>query len=242
VYPRTAMGAYSTLCAFDVERLRTLGAPAVRAQLTADAGIDLGRDCSLLDDTLGLAATTPAAMAAVVPRMDGACSSDTCAVAARCPMHGLQSGPLRAEAFGDWVQRTVLACCVAAPLRVILGRHGTAFGLACFHERAHGRDEPDAFLKGDEPFVHLATRLTRRAAAWGWADGGSGEGVLGWLDAPEAQRLAHELEALLWLGKGLPSVDGDEAFDEALREMAEGMRDQASRCAALGLGVLLRRE
>ena len=41
------MGAYSTLCAFDVERLRTLGAPAVRAQLTADAGIDLGRDCSL---------------------------------------------------------------------------------------------------------------------------------------------------------------------------------------------------
>ena len=181
-------------------------------------------------------------MVEVIPHINGACRSETCAVSARCPMHVLQSGPLHAEAFGDGVQLAVLACCLSNPLRVVLGRRGTLYDLACLHERAHGRDEQAAFLVEDTPFVPLARRLARRAAAWGWGDGGSGEGVLGWLDAAEARAMTAELDALLALAKGLPSVDGDEAFDEALREMAEGIRDQCAQCAALGLGVLLRRE
>jgi hypothetical protein len=114
--------------------------------------------------------------------------------------------------------------------------------LACFHERAHGRDDPDVFLAHDAPFVQLATRLTRRAAAWGWGDGGHGEGVLGWLEAEEAQSIARELDALLAQSAGAPSLDGDHAYDEALWAMAASLRDQAVRCAATGLGLLLRRD
>ncbi|MBK6812316.1 MAG: hypothetical protein IPG81_26210 [Sandaracinaceae bacterium] len=236
------MGAYSTLCAFDVDRLRAHAAPAIRAELAAEADVHLERDCALLDDTLGIAAASPAAMALVIPLLNGACSSESCAVSARCPMHVSQSARVSAEVFGARVKAAVLACCVAQPADVVLGRYGTAFHLACFHERAHGRDDPDAFLAHDAPFVQLATCLTRRAAAWGWGDGGHGEGVLGWLDAEEARSLAGELDALLALREGAPSLDGDSAYDEALRTMACSLRDQAVRCASAGLGVLLRRD
>ena len=236
------MGAYSTLCAFDVGRLRAHVAPAIRAELATEANVHLERDCALLDDTLGIAAASPAVMAEVIPLVSGACSSESCAVSPRCPMHVSQSARVSAEVFGARVKAAVLVCCAPQPADVVLGRYGTAFHLACFHERAHGRDDPDAFLAHDAPFVPLATRLTRRAAAWGWGDGGHGEGVLGWLDAEEARSLAGELDALLARSEGAPSLDGDTAYDEALRAMACSLRDQAVRCATAGLGVLLRRD
>jgi hypothetical protein len=51
-----------------------------------------------------------------------------------------------------------------------------------------GRHEADPVLMG-------LLRLGRRGAAIGWADGGFGEGLLGWLDRDETATLVDALDA-----------------------------------------------
>ena len=247
----------------EIDRRRAAGARDVESDevdrkisdeleaLADGLGIRLEDDCELLDDSLAVSTRSPAAMAAIVPSLRGACPSPDCVVQARCPMHRSQLGPTSAEVFGDLIKAAVFGCCVAAPPDVVLGRNGTAFELSWWyeHEAGRGNDDGDAearFLAGTDPLVGLLVALCHRGAAWGWGDGGYGEGLLGWLDAAEAAALADARDAYdLTASAQIASSYDDYTRTEALpaaRAMVGRVRDQARRCAAGGLGVLLRRD
>jgi hypothetical protein len=289
------LGAYSTLCALDVERLRVEVAPAVRTlldtgervgaiarrwqreldetraaeakfvdhyavhpklsleldALAAGLGIRLREHCALLDDSLAVSARSPAEMAAIVPSMHGACPSTACVVQARCPMHRTQAGPTRAEMFGSLVKAAVLGCCVDDPPDAVLGRRGTLFELSWWYEHEAGRgdddgDTVDRFLAGTDPLVALLVALTRRGAAWGWGDGGFGEGLLGWLDVAETAALADALDAYDLAADAPASPDYDDYTRSELlpraRAMVGSIGVHARSCSARGRGVLQRRD
>jgi hypothetical protein len=82
-----------------------------------------------------------------------------------------------------------------------LGRDGQWYNLRNWYAMELGKDGWDfsesetARCLATDPLLALLLRLSKRGAAIGWDDGGSGEGLLGWLDPNETVRLAAGLEA-----------------------------------------------
>lgn len=103
-----------------------------------------------------------------------------------------------------------------------------------------------AFLTAQDPLPLLLARLCKRAGIWGWADGGFGEGLLGWLSAEEALQLAVALSAYdLSAHASLPAdLEDDYLRTEILPEMRTRLGQLqafAHSCGNQGWGILLER-
>lgn len=230
-----------------IARARVAISPAASRALLAGLGVDLARDCRVLDDELGVHPDLAARPASVVPSWDGACGSTTCAAAAVCPMNVAQGGPVGAEPFGRLVQQAVLSCCMSEPADLVLGRHFTMERLGRWLSWEEGDDDIDmASQPRQGPVAELLVRLCRRGAAWGWGDGGHGEGLLGWLAPREAAALANLLAAYDLEPSASVSATLDEYTRGHLlpetRALVARFRGHLVDCARRGLGVLLRRD
>lgn len=193
--------------------------------------------CELVREDLGVV-DDDAVLDAVVPRIDGSCTSSMCPDRARCPLHPEGQHPCRAEMLMRFLQSVIEREHMTE--EVVLGRHAYWLFFPQWYATLIGATDDDGYVD-DEAFVverlptdrtlQLLLRLSKRGAAIGWGDGGFGEGLLGWLDETETRELATRLGAL----GSPPELDRD--IERGLVAIGK----VAARAAELQRGLILTR-
>lgn len=215
--------------------------------LQAGLGLKLGQSCPCLDSDLGVRHTSLAELLAVRPDRLGGCDAQAGQGRELCAFNRHGSQPLSAEWLMALFQQLVKTACRDEPPAEGLGRRLDLTGLSWWYGNEAGLDYDAAerfFEAAKDPVVLLLARLSKRGGIWGWADGGYGEGLLGWLDAEECLQLSEGLAAYdLSATAALPELEDDflrQQLPERRAEMA-CLRDFALSCSQQGLGILLER-
>lgn len=146
-------------------------------------------------------------------------------------------------------QAQVTAHCLENPQAVNLGKKLQLYTLAWWYGNEMGHEYTAAeqfFFAAQDRLPLLLGRLCKRAGIWGWADGGYGEGCLGWLSAEEALQLAEDLQAYdLSVHAALPANLEDDYLREvavpSMRASLAELRDFAQACGRQQLGIFLER-
>ncbi len=228
------MGAYTEVMAFDLASYRQVGVLALAAVLQ-EQSLDLQSFCDRLDRDWGVKHTGLSELAAIQPTLRGGCDSPLCEARKRCPFHRGAQAHLKAETVMRLCQAKAKIHCLESPTPVNLGKDFQFYALAWWYGNELGLEydaAERAFFAAQDRLPLLLARLCKRAAIWGWADGGYGEGLLGWLNAEEALQLAEDLQADDYLGpETLP----------AMRASLAQLRDFAQLCGSQQLGILLER-
>ncbi|MGE3725189.1 MAG: hypothetical protein AB7I41_06535 [Candidatus Sericytochromatia bacterium] len=247
------MGAYTQVMAFDLTGYRQVGIPALAAVL-AGQGLDLQAVCDKLDRDWGVKHTELSELAAIQPTLKGGCDSLSCEARTRCPFHRgaqgqLSQGRSNAEAVMSACQAKLKAHCCKSPLPINLGKDFQFYTLGWWYGNELGLEydaAERAFFAAKDRLPLLLARLCKRAGIWGWADGGFGEGCLGWLSAEEALQLAEDLAAYdLSANAPLPVDLQDDYVRQvtlpAMRACLAQLRDFAQLCGTQQWGLLLER-
>jgi len=240
------MGAYTQVMAFDLERYRESELPDLRAAL---AKWDLLEACQKLDLDLGVKHHGLSTLSEIQADRQGGCNATDCEARERCPFHRRSQAPLRSEHFMRVFQAKAKAHWLESPAPVNLGKDFQFYTLAWWYGNELGLEYTDAeraFLAAQDRLPLLLARLCKRAAIWGWADGGYGEGCLGWLSAEEALQLAEDLAAYDLSGDApLPADLQDNVVRQvtlpAMRACLAQLRDFAQICGSQQLGLFLER-
>ena len=193
--------------------------------------VELSQECVALDGALGVDERSVAGLCFFAPSIDGGCGLE-CEASSRCPFHRKSS--LWAELAMELFQQAARRCVLELPEVVMVGRRGTVFDFERWYLERRGQDWGKADwerFEGDPLAVGLAL-LGRRAAVWGWGDGGYGEGLLGWLGPEEC---GVWMEAWRARGPDLGEVDGRMAV------MMERVSGMIGACFEAGCGVVLLR-
>lgn len=208
-------------------------------------GVDVFGACELLS---GLAVLDDdLTLHSVRPLLGGPCASLACAHRSRCPLHGAGQDRCDAEALMTFLRETISSTCASEP--TVLGRHAQWYDVIDWHAYESGREVSDAdeHVLAHHEELALLLRLFKRGAAIGWADGGYGEGLLGWLDADETRRLAATLAVLppdAPTPPRLVEIDPYVASDvlPARRAMMATLVSSARTAAMRGVGLVIIRE
>lgn len=268
------MGACSTIHDLDYRVLRGEVAPALRRLVAGPAGIaepawlsDLLKgemsvcrkstivpmfgECEALRPDLGLRDEN-SVLLTLTPVMAGACRSADCAGIAHCILHPSGDGVELAERFNALVQMAYVGHCCGQSR--VLGRDAQWHHFQDWYAMELGEDgwewtDSVAYAHvGRDPVLALLLRLSKRGAAIGWADGGFGEGLLGWLDPDETSRLAaglaaYDLTPTAPIPEVLKFADPYMATDylPEMRRVMTHIRSAASQAVSAGSGLALTR-
>jgi hypothetical protein len=210
------------------EHYKTHARPSLAFDRFVRGTVDLSADCVRLDASFALVETRRGVLMGQVPHQRGGCDAVRCRARRSCPLYD----DADAEEMMAIVQAAVRSSCRGEP--VMLGRHGTLFDFVRWYAREVGEaaEAQEVFLAAADPLPDLLLELCRRCALWGWADGGHGEGLLGWLDGEETRVLAECLE----VHDLASSEDGELGRG---RQVMARVREAAT--AAGGGGLLLER-
>lgn len=217
--------------------------------LHSGLALDLESICHKLNHHLGVQHESVAELAAIQPTIRGGCDSDSCMALSRCPFRRIQS-TISSELVMSIFQKMVKSSCLEVPSPVILGRHFQFYELGWWYGNEMGLEYEAAeqfFLKANDELTLLLAQLCKRGGIWGWADGGYGEGLLGWLSREECLTLATQLDAYDFSESApIPSELNDHYLrKESLPNMRLAMaqlRDFARLCGGQQLGLLLERQ
>lgn len=218
------------------------------AALQAGLGLEINAVCHCLDQELGLRHSSLAELAEARPDIAGGCHVAECAAKGQCPFHR-HCGPVIApELLMALFQSCVNSSVVEYPPPITPGRHFQLHGLEAWygHEAGVADEAAEAFFRASQDELPLLlARLCKRGAIWGWASGGFGEGLLGWLNPEESLRLVAALEPYA-LEAEAPWPAGLDPYTAAeilprMRQALAGLRDFAGLCASQGLGLLAQR-
>lgn len=212
-------------------------------------GLDLAQVCLVLDQSLGLKYEELGHLADIQPSLKGGCKSQDCPARRRCPFHPLQQETISAELVMQLFQQAVRSSSLADPEPLSLGRNFQLYQLSWWYGNEIGLEYDAAekfFLASSDPLALLLARLCKRAAIWGWRDGGSGEGLLGWLSPQESYQLADQLEVYQLAAQAEVPDELDAYLREtmlpAMRMALSQLQNFALSCHSQGLGILLIRE
>ncbi|PKL76451.1 MAG: hypothetical protein CVV27_10215 [Candidatus Melainabacteria bacterium HGW-Melainabacteria-1] len=217
--------------------------------LCAGLQLDLAQDCTWLDETLGVRHMNLAELLTVQPARQGGCDNSNCAVRSRCPFYRhpiLLDHPDAEIAMGLFQNLTTSFIRHDLP-PLHAGRLGQFRDLQLWYGFELGLEDDQAeaaFLAARDELPLLLARLTKRGAIWGWADGGFGEGLLGWLDPNECWQMAEALD-VYDVSAELPELF--DPYDQAvvlpeLRQLMAELSELAKGCLNLGLGILTVRD
>lgn len=266
------MGAYSAIHDLDYRVLRDEVAPALRRLVAGPAGstepdwlaellkgemgvcrksalVPVFGDCEALRPDLGLR-DDDSILLTLTPVMAGACRSASCPGIPHCILHPSGEGMELAETFNALVQMAYVGHCCGQP--VVLGRDAQWHHFQDWYAMEKGEDgwewtDGVAFAHvSRDPVLALLLRLSKRGAAIGWADGGFGEGLLGWLDPDETSRLVaglaeYDLSASAPIPETLKHADPYMATDylPEMRRVMTHIRSAAQAAMAKGAGLAL---
>jgi hypothetical protein len=213
----------------------------VLAAIRDGLGLTLLGRCELVRHDLGVR-DTPAALRQAVPAGTGSCRSTSCPQRDRCPLHLTGQEHVGAEPFMGLLRDVVEETCFAGPV-TFLGQDGTWFHFVTWYALELVLD----FFEEDEvaeryaadPTLMQLLRLSRRGAAIGWEDGGSHQGLLGWLDPAETANLLDGLEPYDFRRPARGTLDDE--YLTGLREMIGLIVDTGTAAVANGMGIGLRR-
>lgn len=233
------MGAVTFVSRLEFDRFGAI-ASAFRARVGPPFG-----DCQLLGRDLGLREQW---LLEVVPRLDGACLSSECPLRSHCPLHPAGQQEWNGESFQSDFQQAVGELREASTL---LGRQAewhhfrNWFALEQAEDGWSWSEQTCRDWQAREPLLSLLLRASKRGAALGHGGGGSGEGLLGWLDEQETSALVARLEGYPLDGEapaGLADLDPflSHHYLPELRLVMVRLRDFAA--AAEGRGLILTRQ
>lgn len=206
--------------------------------------------CEQLDADLGAKAKSLQAFAELVPQIHGACQSASCIERSLCVFNPQSAGYTHAEAVMRLFQQLVKSSCLEQPEAVLLGKSFQFDSWPDWYGYEAGyQDDLRAVyeLAARDSLAWKLARLTRRGAIWGWADGGYGEGLLGWLSPAECLDLCESLRVYdLQPDAPLPAELSDPFVQTQwlpeFRQSLLRLQDFAWDCGHQGLGMLLERQ
>jgi hypothetical protein len=180
------------------------------------------------------------------PSIDGACAAQQCPHRGRRPLHPEGQSLVSNELLLELLQRTIRAQSLSES--VSLGRAAIWLFVEDWFWMELGDDAHAATTNFAEaaPLVQMLLRLFKRGAVIGWADGGSGEGILGWLAPDECGDFADALRshphASALVCAGFEDPHNATSHLPQMREVMEKVLRQADEAVRRGKGLLLTRD
>jgi hypothetical protein len=220
---------------------------SVSLQAVRELALDLDAVCTVLEGDLGVADLTVGTRDRHRLAMAGGCAEHDCPAASRCPLHPASRSDLSYLVMTLFQEAFDTTLDLEAPWGS-LGRYAQLRHLLAWYALeldAVGAAREAVLRTAQDPLPTLFVRLGRRGAVWGWGDGGSSEGLHGWLTTPETRALVdalapYDLSDTAEVPAAVAAMHETETLQDGRRLVAE-LRRVAQACAERGRGIVMLR-